>query len=127
WGLAHFGVSNYEGGLRMENDAASSTLCHLPLAALRLPDETLTLLARLGLHHVGQVEALPREALAPRCGPQLLRRLDQMFGRVPETLVAPRMAGEISAERSFESPREDRETIEAVCQTLVRQITPPLA
>ncbi|MBP9182686.1 MAG: DNA polymerase Y family protein [Fuscovulum sp.] len=66
-------------------------LAPLPLAALRLPPQTVEGLARLGLHRVEDIAALPRAALARRFGAEALRRLDQALGLDPEP-VSPAAA-----------------------------------
>jgi protein ImuB len=58
----------------------------LPLAALRLPSETVTQLARLGLRRVDDLLGLPRAALARRYGREVMRRLDQALGLEPEPI-----------------------------------------
>jgi protein ImuB len=63
----------------------------LPLAALRLPDDAVQALARLGLRRIDDIAVLPRAALARRFGTQVLRRLDQALGVEPEP-VAPAAA-----------------------------------
>ncbi len=84
WGLARYGVrdatasSTPHSAFRIPHSA----LPLLPLAALRLPADTLALLSRLGLHRVGQVEALPRDgarlplraAVAAAIGPDVRPR-----------------------------------------------------
>ncbi|MGI3169423.1 Y-family DNA polymerase [Pseudooceanicola sp. C21-150M6] len=61
-----------------------SALAPLPLAALRLEEETLAQLARLGLRRVSDLIDQPRAPLARRFGPQLTLRIDQALGQVPE-------------------------------------------
>ncbi len=58
----------------------------LPVAALRLDEETAAALVRLGFDRVGALAAAPRAPLARRFGATALRRLDQALGRVPEPL-----------------------------------------
>ncbi|MGB7263040.1 MAG: DUF6504 family protein [Albidovulum sp.] len=60
------------------------TLTPLPLAALRIDEETVNGLARLGLRHVGDVLGMPRAALARRFGIKLIRRIDQALGTETE-------------------------------------------
>jgi protein ImuB len=55
-------------------------LASLPMAALRLEEETVAGLARLGLRHVGDIIGMPRAGLARRFGVDLVRRLDQALG-----------------------------------------------
>ncbi len=64
-------------------------LADLPVAGLRLLPETVTLLKRLGLKRIGQLEGLPRVALGKRfstkeTGEAVLLRLDQAYGRQDE-------------------------------------------
>lgn len=67
------------------------TIGPLPLAALRLPVDTVQALARLGLRRIDDIAVLPRAALARRFGALVLRRLDQALGVEPEP-VAPAAA-----------------------------------
>jgi len=75
-------------------------LAPLPLAALRLDDDALAGLARLGLRRVEDILGLPRAALARRFGAGVLRRLDQALGLEPEPVSpiapAPRFAVRLS-------------------------------
>lgn len=72
WARAHFG----EG----------AALKDLPVAALRLEDDVVTALQRMGLRHIGQLAGSPRAPLARRFGPGLLLRLDQLLGQQPEQI-----------------------------------------
>ncbi|MEC8796971.1 MAG: DNA polymerase Y family protein, partial [Pseudomonadota bacterium] len=66
-------------------------LVDLPVAALRLNDEAVAGLTRLGLRKIGDMIGLPRAALTRRVGQDVMRRLDQALGLVPEP-VAPARA-----------------------------------
>ncbi len=89
WALAHFGPD----GAILEGDDLLERLTALPVAALRLDDEVLLLLRRLGLKRLEDLAGIGREALArrfrtrraPAANP--LVRLDQLLGRVPEPLL----------------------------------------
>lgn len=72
WARAHFGE-----GAALED---------LPVAALRLEDDAVTALQRMGLRTVGQLANSPRAPLARRFGPGLLLRLDQALGAQPEQI-----------------------------------------
>jgi protein ImuB len=65
---------------------AASVLSALPVAALRLPAETLAGLSRLGFEQIGALEATARAPLARRFGARVLERLDQAFGRRFESI-----------------------------------------
>ena len=89
WALARFGPERAICG----TDPLSA-LMPLPVAGLRLSDETLLLLRRLGLKTIGDLAAIPRLALmrrfartAPLDNPLL--RLDQALGHLAEPLDVP--------------------------------------
>lgn len=102
WALAHFGTP--PGGARAilgSEDDPLRLLGPLPVAALRLDGDVLTVLRRLGLKRIGDLTGLgdardpaaARDALqrrfrnrrSPAANP--LVRLDQLLGRVPEPLL----------------------------------------
>lgn len=62
----------------------------LPLAALRLPDDSIAALTRLGLRQIGDLAGLPRAAVARRFGRQVVQRLDQALGVEPEPVSPAR-------------------------------------
>jgi protein ImuB len=79
-------------------------LADLPVAALRLPPETVAGLARLGLRRIGDVMGLPRAALARRFGTGTLRRLDQALGLEPEPVSPARAPLHFAARITFPDP-----------------------
>ncbi|MDZ4272853.1 MAG: DNA polymerase Y family protein [Erythrobacter sp.] len=102
WALAHFGPS---AAILDTGDDPLRLLGGLPVAALRLDDDVLTVLRRLGIKRLSDLagvsgegddpaaQAAARDALArrfrnprsPAANP--LIRLDQLLGRVPEPLL----------------------------------------
>jgi protein ImuB len=102
-------------------------LAPLPVAALRLAEETVALLRGLGIVFVAQLADLPREGLQSRFGPPLVERLDQALGMVPEVIVARHAAPEPAATWSLEYPTAHRETLRQVLALLVRRVLEPLA
>ena len=87
WALAHHG--NAERAIVPSGQEARA-LGPLPLSALRLPGDTLSLLGRLGFRRIGELIDAPRAPLAARFE-ALLLRLDQALGRASEPLtpIAP--------------------------------------
>lgn len=77
---------------------------NLPLAALRLPADTVAALARVGLKRVGDMLDLPRAPLAARFGPHLLRQLDRTLGREDEPLSPRLPVAPYVAEQRFAEP-----------------------
>jgi protein ImuB len=108
-------------------DATLAALGPLPVAALRLPEETVALLAAVGIRSIEQLAALPRAALSARFSPQLLAQLDRATGVVPELLVPHRAAPQVTAEWSFETPVDSSEAIQHVLEELIRRVSRALA
>jgi protein ImuB len=107
--------------------APSSALRALPLAALRLPPETLDLFAQLGLKQIADLLALPRASLRARFGERVLLRLDQLTGVAEETIVAYRPPPKFAAEWVLEYPAERREIIDQIVRELVGRVALALA
>ena len=102
WALSHYARGST---ILAPGDDPLRLLADLPAAALRLDDDVLTVLRRLGIKRLGELagvsgagddpdsEAAARDALrrrfrnhrAPAANPLL--RLDQLLGRVPEPLL----------------------------------------
>src|SRR5262249_37672659 len=95
WAVAHYGkkVSAVVPPGKIEQSLAS-----LPIAALRLSDETIEILSELGIERIAQLVALPRDALASRFDSQLLIRLNQSLGTIPEAIVSHRPSPEFMAQ-----------------------------
>jgi protein ImuB len=78
---AHFGEpASYPCGKQR------ALLAPLPFAALRLPPETVSALARVGLKRIGDIIDLPRSPLTARFGGELMRQLDRALGHEHEPL-----------------------------------------
>lgn len=91
------------------NEALAATLASLPLAALRLDDETVQLARRLGLRRIGDLYGLPRTSVARRFRSEakaaaLLARLDAALGSVPEPRAGLAPPPELSVAKSFPEP-----------------------
>jgi protein ImuB len=99
----------------------------LPVAALRIPEETVGLLRQLGIDRIGQLEALPRGELSSRFGPQLLLRWDQAIGRLDEPIPARSRPPKLEAQWSPEHPLTRREGVEAALEQLIAQVAGMLA
>ena len=90
WAMTHFGPDR---AIVERGEAIERALADLPVAALRLDQDVLTVLRRLGLKRLGEIGTIGRDAIqrrfrnrkSPAANP--LIRLDQLFGRVPEPLL----------------------------------------
>jgi protein ImuB len=62
----------------------AATVAPLAISLLDLAADSEETLAAIGARTIGDCLRLPRDGLARRCGPGLLRRLDQALGRLPD-------------------------------------------
>jgi protein ImuB len=85
WGVARYG----EQGIVPPGKTEAVAL-PLPIAALRVEPEIVAELATAGLKRVADLATRPRAPFAARFGEELVRRLDQMLGRVDEP-ITPRL------------------------------------
>jgi protein ImuB len=118
WGLAHFADTPF---LALPGEA-DKVLPPLPVAALRLPADTLTALASLGAERIHQVLAWPRSSIPVRFGSAVLQRLDQAFGRLPEVLVPHRVPANVQASCVLAFPTDRIEILFRILEPLAEQI-----
>lgn len=100
-----------------------SVLAKLPVAALRLDDETVTTLARLGLRRIEDLSGQPRAALARRFGRHLVQRLDQALGIEPEPVNPARHRAPFAVRLTFPDPIG----LEGDILAAIDRLLPPLA
>lgn len=86
-------------------------LAGMPVAALRLDDETIANLKRVGLKTVGQLYDMPRAPLAARFGARLSERLDQALGLGPDPLTPLSPPPDYSAMRRLAEPVSTEDSI----------------
>jgi protein ImuB len=129
WALAHHAP---DGTVLDPDDDPAERLSVLPVAALRLDEDTVLLLKRLGLKRLGELHGVARENLArrfrhrstPAANPLL--RMDQLIGRVPEPLL-PVIAQEAPmVQRRLMEPIRHRDLLDRVvadlCEDLARRL-----
>ncbi len=76
----------------------------LPIAALRLPEEAVTALTRLGLRQVSDLIGTPRASLARRFGAEVAYRLDQALGAQAEPVSPARAEKRFAVRLSLPDP-----------------------
>lgn len=121
WALTHYGP---EQAILPADDDAAERLAGLPVAALRLDDDVLLVLRRLGLKRIGDLGGVARKALsrrfrnmhAPAANP--LVRLDQLFGRVPEPLLPATRQEAPLVQRRLMEPFRHRDLLDQVVADL---------
>ena len=98
------------------------------MAALRLDDDLLVLLTRLGLKTIGDILSVPRESLARRfrnrrsADANPLMRLDQLTGRLPEPLVPIIADPPAQADRRLMEPMRHTEPLKRVIGDLAADL-----
>jgi len=132
WALARQGdggdiARQGDGGDIARQGGGEGDLAGLPVTALRLPDALAADLIRLGLATVGAVEAVPRPALVRRFGPLLVRRLDQIFGRLDEPIAPLAPVAPLRVRQAFAEPIAAPEQIAAVARDLIETLCARLA
>lgn len=113
WGLVRFGSPEQR---RRE------ALDGLPLAALRLPAETVEGLHALGLRRIGDLHAMPRAGLAARFGAGLMQRYDQAFGRLDEPISPRRPVPDHRERLTFAEPIATPESIAGALRHLLGRL-----
>jgi len=121
WALAHHGPV---GAILAPQDDAVTRLGELPVAALRLDDDVILLLRRLGLKRLADLHGVGREALVRRfrnrrsAAANPLIRMDQLLGRVPEPLL-PVIEAELPlVQRRLMEPLRHRPLLDRVVEDL---------
>jgi protein ImuB len=114
---AHFG----EPG-RYASGEERNVLAPLPLAALRLPADTVAALARVGLKRIGDIVDLPRSPLTARFGVDLLRQLDRALGTEHEPLNPRLPVAPYAAEQRFAEPIAREEDVLAIIMRLAARL-----
>ena len=118
WAVARYGTPSV-----IPSNQTCGVLLPLPLAALRIPDETIAALAQVGLKRIADVIDRPRAPLAARFGEAFVRRLDQATGREDEP-IAPRLpVPAYVTERRFAEPIAREEDVLGTIEHLARELS----
>jgi protein ImuB len=115
--LARFGDKRIVSAEELE-----AALAPLPVRALRLSEDALALLRRLGLKHVAQIAAAPRAPFSARAGQAAMLRLDQAYGRAPEALTPRRPPPPLFAFRRLLEPVLTSEAVLLVTRDLCAEL-----
>ncbi len=117
WAVARFDDSRV-----VPPEAMEEALAPLPVASLRLGEETVAALQKMGLKRTGDLLAAPRAPLARRFGAQVLLRLDQAVGLVEEPISPRRPVAQLSAERRLAEPVQTEDDILKLARQLAETL-----
>ena len=126
WATARFAEASRLPVILPPGDCRAA-LAPLPVEALRLDPATTQGLRRVGLKRVGDLAAMPRDALARRFGETVTRRLDQAQGDLPEPLSPLGEAPTRRVRLSFAEPIADPANLLRATERLVEDLVPRLA
>jgi protein ImuB len=124
WGAAHAlaRMTSVETTVVPIGDVGKAVI-GLPIHCLRLPPDTIHGLRKMGVDTVGELSAMPRAPLTLRFGPEVGRRLDQLFGRVAEPIEPLRTPELVEVGQNFQEPIGAAETIAKYVRRLVGELT----
>lgn len=121
WAIAHCGTRS-SSVVRVSGELMHDVLGRLPVSALRLSPRLIALLHEFQLRRISQVLALERASLPSRFGDELLWRIDQAFGRVPEQVAWERRPAPVEVDWQSETPLQSAETLEGVLGRLLQEV-----
>ncbi|WP_033068228.1 Y-family DNA polymerase [Thalassospira australica] len=93
-----------------------------PVSSLRLSGDIIALLSRLGLKQLGDITPLPRANITTRLGPDVLLRLDQFYGRLPEHLNFELPDHPWLIKQGFGEPLGDAANLAHAIETLIARL-----
>jgi protein ImuB len=126
WATARFAETGKDTVILPPKDCRTA-LVPLPVEALRLDPATAQGLRRVGLKRVGDLYAMPRDALVRRFGEMVARRLDQALDNLPEPLSPLAEKPTRRVRLSFAEPIADPADLLLAAERLIADLVPRLA
>ncbi len=129
WAVANYGLTCDGHSLATQMIASSETasaIAPLPIEALRLSPLMQSLLRELGLRTIGPLLSLSRDDLAERFDAQLLRRLDQALGNIPELFAAHQPPPRCEVSHSWETSITNTASLFFAWEHLLPRLLDPL-
>ncbi|MCO6429365.1 MAG: DNA polymerase Y family protein [Deltaproteobacteria bacterium] len=128
WALSRFSrqkITSLSGSL--SKSELSDALEHLPVQALRIPDEISLALAKIGITAIGQLLKLSKKSLGLRFGIQLVRRIDQALGSVSENAYYLKPQKKVIHRQEFDTPITKQEQLQSVTLKALQNVLGKLA
>jgi len=126
WAMARFAEAGESVAILPPGDARAA-LAPLPVEALRLDPFTAQGLRRVGLKRIGDLYAMPRDALARRFGETVAQLLDQALDHLPEPLSPLGEAPSRRVRLSFAEPIVDPANLTLAAERLTADLVCRLA
>lgn len=125
--LARYGQPRAPSPFIVPQGGDAAAVSPLPVAALRLPPETVTGLVRAGLKTIGCLARRPRAPLAARFGPGLIDRLERTLGDLLSPISPWRPEPVAHADLACGEPIMRGEDIDRALAFLAAELTTGLA
>jgi protein ImuB len=126
WALARFAEVD-KSTVILPPEEVRAALAPLPVEALRLDPPTAQGLRQVGLKRVGDLYAMPRDALARRFGEKVAQLLDQALDRLPEPLSPVGEAPTRRVRLSFAEPIAEPADLMLAAERLIADLVHRLA
>jgi protein ImuB len=110
------------GSTVTDSAALKDALANLPLCLLDQPEETLRMLALMGVRTIGECLALPRDGLARRFGQGLLDELDRALGRLPDPHAPWIAPSRYRAQLALPVPIQETEPLLFAANRLIQEL-----
>jgi protein ImuB len=127
WAMARFAETSKSAAVILAPGEARAALTPLPVEALRLDLPITQGLRRVGLKRIGDLYAMPRDALARRFGETVAQRLDQAVDDLPEPLSPLGEAPVRRVRLSFAEPIADPANLILATERLTTDLVRRLA
>ncbi len=124
WAAAHFRTSKNSPQILPVGDY--SALHQAPVACLRLSEQILQLLARLGIRTAGQLLKLNRHSLPARFGRELNMRREQFLARCEELITPHRAEPCYRVGRTLQHGVTQPAAVETLFEALLQKLMKPL-
>jgi protein ImuB len=119
---AAWALARYSKQVIVMGSELPQTLNPLPVEALRLSEDVVRALRRVGLTTIGAFQKISRQALVTRFGSGILLRLDQAFGQAEETITPYRAPAPYSARRMLAEPIATTQAVEYILLDLLKEL-----
>ena len=117
-------VSRFKEGqiFIIKNSAYKNVLAELPLKALRLLDQEIESMTEVGISKIGELLNITPKKIGFRFGLKVLKRLDQMLGRLEEPMRLLKISEQLSISKKFEIPFVRKECLSKYALILLEEL-----
>ena len=111
------------GTVVTDNAGLAPALAELPLVLLDQPEETIRMLAVMGVRTLGECLALPRDGLVRRFGQTLMDELNRALGKLPDPRKPHLPPARYTARLALPAPVQEIEPLLFAVKRLILELT----